>query len=161
MFLSGSEVLETLDFVARKSSERGCRTQAQVAGLTFTMVCGENPRAEDVYLGDDCRTPEGAIDPQRGCVPVIPNGLYRVAVNDYIAAGGSGFEVLKANTSKQNTGIALRAALQDYIRRLAPCTPMVFDESDPSGRPVIDVYGPITCLDDEEAHDNRIFTRFE
>jgi 5'-nucleotidase/UDP-sugar diphosphatase len=39
MYLSGSEIQETLDFVARKSSERGCRTQAQVAGVWFDMVC--------------------------------------------------------------------------------------------------------------------------
>ena len=39
MNMSGSEVMGTLDFVARKSAERGCRTQAQVAGLYFDMVC--------------------------------------------------------------------------------------------------------------------------
>ena len=39
MYLSGTEIQETLDFVARKSSERGWRTQAQVAGVWFDMVC--------------------------------------------------------------------------------------------------------------------------
>jgi hypothetical protein len=41
-----------------------------------------------------------------------------VAVNDYIAQGGSGFAVLKRNTTKFNTGISLRDALVDYIRTL-------------------------------------------
>jgi 5'-nucleotidase/UDP-sugar diphosphatase len=47
-----------------------------------------------------------------------PNGSYRVAVNDYIAAGGSGFTVLKRNTAKVNTGISLRDALVDYMQRM-------------------------------------------
>jgi 5'-nucleotidase len=161
MFLSGVEVRETLDFIARKSSERGCRTQAQVAGITFTMVCGANAHAEDIHIGDDCRAEDGSIDPAKGCVPLVDEGLYRVAVNDYIAAGGSGFSVLKANTSKQNTGIALRAALQDFIRNLEPCGPDIIDASDPMAQSVVMKNGPITCLSEQEAHDNRIFTRFE
>ena len=41
-----------------------------------------------------------------------------MAVNDYIAQGGSGFSVLKRNTTKFNTGISLRDGLVDYIRSL-------------------------------------------
>jgi 5'-nucleotidase / UDP-sugar diphosphatase len=174
MFLSGVEVKDTLDFVSRKSAERGCRSQAQVAGITFTMVCRPDPNdpdeakriphAEDVYLGDNCRLPDGTIDTAR-CIPVIPEGLYRVAVNDYIAAGGSGFFTLKQNTSKQNTGIALRAALQDYLRNLTDaegnamkCSDTELDLTTPDPQDkVIDNYGPITCLgDDIERHDGRI-----
>jgi 5'-nucleotidase len=160
MFLSGSEILETLDFVARKSSERGCKSQVQVSGLWFTIVCGARPRAEDVYIGEGCRRPDGGIDAAR-CTRVIPEGLYRVATNDYIAAGGSGFQVLKRNTSKVNTGISLRAGLMDYIRGLPICP---VTEMDPSnmGKPVVELYGPIACLDDAaEPHDERIYTRFE
>jgi 5'-nucleotidase / UDP-sugar diphosphatase len=161
MFLSGSEVRETLDFVAEKSSERGCRTQVQVAGLYFTMVCGNDPHAEDIYIGDGCRNPDGSIDTTK-CTALIDEGLYRVAVNDYIAAGGSGFTVLKRNTSKVNTGIALRASLQDYIRGLPTCPADFIDETDPELRPVQAVYGPITCLDAElEAHDARILPVFQ
>jgi 2',3'-cyclic-nucleotide 2'-phosphodiesterase (5'-nucleotidase family) len=161
MFLSGNEVRETLDFNARKSSERGCRTQVQVAGITFTMVCGAHPHAEDIYIGDNCRRADGSIDPAASCTPLVDSGLYRVAVNDYIAAGGSGFSVLKANTSKQNTGISLRAALMDFLRGLTACDPGVVDVSDAMGRTVVARYGPITCINTDEAHDNRILTRFE
>jgi hypothetical protein len=52
---------------------------------------------------------------RKQCTPVLPAGEYRVAVNDYIASGGSGFAVLKRNTTKFNTGISLREALIDYI----------------------------------------------
>jgi 5'-nucleotidase/UDP-sugar diphosphatase len=161
MYLSGTEVQATLDFVARKSSERGCKTQAQVAGITFTMVCGSHAYAKDIFLGEHCRQTDGSIDPAAHCLPLLPTGLYRVAVNDYIAAGGSGFSVLKANTSKLNTGIPLRAALQDYIRNLAPCAPDVVDATDPNAQSVITKYGLITCLTNQDAHDNRIFSVFE
>src|SRR4029079_3300309 len=113
MYLSGSQVLETLDFVARKSADRGCRAQAQVAGIWFDMICNDGDTgtcadntphsdgspshacAENVYLGEDCRdgNPDGPIDEAK-CRKVLPSGLYRVAVNDYIAKGGSGFDVL-------------------------------------------------------------------
>ncbi len=127
MFLSGVEVQEMLDFVAARSSERGCKSQSQVAGIFFDMVCSSEdvdcnarlgaprPCAKNIYLGDHCRLPDGTIDAQK-CKPLNPYAQYAVAVNDYIANGGSGFAVLKRNTTKFNTGISLRDALVDYIR---------------------------------------------
>jgi 5'-nucleotidase / UDP-sugar diphosphatase len=180
MYLSGSEIQETLDFIARKSSERGCRSQAQVAGIWFDMVCRSttcpdpNPNddfvptacAKNIWLGENCRAgnPDGPIDPAAGCRPVLPAGLYRVAVNDYIARGGSGFEVLKRNTSKQDTGIALRDALTVFLRKHDKCTPGDLDTvTDPDDIvPVVERFGEIPCLrDDFEAHDGRIRPVFE
>jgi hypothetical protein len=155
MFLSGHEIYSMLDFVASRSSERGCKTQAQVSGLwmvadcgatrevldanrnpvidpttnmpareSFPIACGPfdasgmpaahcNPDHRELdgpfLLGDGCKT-----DPAK-CQPVVPSGEYRVAVNDYIASGGSGFAVLKRNTTKFNTGISLRDSLVDYL----------------------------------------------
>jgi 5'-nucleotidase / UDP-sugar diphosphatase len=178
MYLSGSEIQETLDFVARKSAERGCRTQAQVAGIWFDMVCrGDCPDpdptdsyvptacAKNIYLGENCRggDPDGPIDPAV-CRPVVPTGLYRTAVNDYIAKGGSGFDVLKRNTSKQDTGVALRDALIVYMRSIGACAADVVDFTDPEpdDRSVEDRWGEITCLDMAvEAHDGRIRPVFE
>ncbi len=60
---------------------------------------------------------DGSIDYTK-CRPLNPFAEYRVAVTDYIANGGSGFAVLKRNTTKFNTGISLRDALVDYIRTL-------------------------------------------
>jgi 5'-nucleotidase len=147
MFLSGVEVKQMLDFVAARSSERGCRAQAQVSGIYFDMVCARgdveccpdgddpdavacrsgqtpaHPCAKNIYLGDGCRKPDGSMDTAR-CRPLDAFALYRVAVNDYIANGGSGFSVLKRNTTKFNTGISLRDALIDYIRTLeGTCDP--------------------------------------
>jgi 5'-nucleotidase/UDP-sugar diphosphatase len=178
MYLSGAEIQETLDFVARKSSERGCRTQAQVAGLWFDMVCrGDCPDpdpnddyvpsacAKNVYLGEDCRggDPDGDIQTDR-CRPVVSTGLYRVAVNDYIAKGGSGFSALKRNTSKQDTGISLRDALEVYLRTGAKCTDQVVDFTDTADpkRTVVERWGEIACIDESvEPHDGRIRPVFE
>ena len=52
-----------------------------------------------------------------GCAPLLADGLYTVAVNNYIAEGGSGFDILERNTSKTHTNISLRDALIDYLTR--------------------------------------------
>ncbi|HWO25243.1 MAG TPA: bifunctional UDP-sugar hydrolase/5'-nucleotidase [Kofleriaceae bacterium] len=175
MYLSGTEVQEMLSFVARRSASRGCRTQAQVAGITFDMVCNgdcgtpafpnERACAKNIAIGDNCRgmNPDGPVDYTR-CAPLVPESLYRVAVNDYIAVGGSGFEVLKRNTSKQDTGIALRDALRVYLNSQSRCRADLEDEKDTAvpRRTVIDTYGEISCLDEKiEAHDGRIRPVFE
>jgi 5'-nucleotidase / UDP-sugar diphosphatase len=171
MYLSGVEVQDTLDFVARRSSERGCRAQAQVAGIAFDMVCngacpaGQTACAKNVHIGDNCRMngdPDGPIDPAK-CAPLLPTGLYRVAVNDYIAAGGSGFQVLKRNSSKQDTGVSLRDGLRVYLNRQTKCAAQV-DETDVQlpRRTVVERYGAIACLDEViEPHDGRIKPVFE
>jgi 5'-nucleotidase len=184
MYLSGQEVQDTLDFVARKSASRGCRTQAQVSGITFDMVCkgdcpGVDPTmptdkptacAKNVYIGENCRNgnPDGPVDPTK-CAPLSLSGLYRVAVNDYIAAGGSGFIVLKRNTSQQNTGISLRDALTVYLNKQpATCdgmtTDQIIDTTDTESpqRSVKARWGEISCLDNNiEKHDGRIRPVFE
>ena len=182
MYLSGQEVQDTLDFIARKSASRGCRTQAQVSGISFDMVCksetctGLDPFtgqrsaacAKNVFIGDGCRNgnPDGPNDPAK-CAPLELSGLYRVAVNDYIASGGSGFIVLKRNTSSQNTGIALRDALTVYLNKQpASCngmtTDQLIDETDPMQRTVKARWGNVSCLDQNlDKHDGRIRPVFE
>jgi 2',3'-cyclic-nucleotide 2'-phosphodiesterase (5'-nucleotidase family) len=171
MYLSGVEVQEMLDFVAQRSASRGCRTQAQVAGITFDMVCngacpnGDTACAKQIYIGDNCRKdgkPDGPVDPAK-CAALLSTSLYRVAVNDYIAAGGSGFQVLKRNTSKQDTGVSLRDSMRVYLNRQTGCVSQI-DESDTDTpqRKVVDRYGAISCLDEHiEAHDGRIRPVFE
>ncbi len=41
---------------------------------------------------------------------------YKGCVNDYIAAGGSGYRVLQFNTSKTFTGVSMRDSLIEYLR---------------------------------------------
>ena len=178
MYLSGAEIQDTLDFVARKSASRGCRTQAQVAGISFDMVCsgtcpgtdpatgvGSRACAKNIHVGDNCRLNNNAdaeIDPTK-CAKLNPSSLYRVAVNDYIAAGGSGFEVLKRNSSKQDTGVSLRDGLRVYLNNQSKCTDQI-DETDTltPKRKVVERYGNISCLTEvNEKHDGRIRPVFE
>jgi len=220
IYLSGTEVQETLDFVAQESSQRGCRSQLQQAGLTWDMVCRDDPAAgtpctsidpavpdtacqvdgdcpsgdrcdttqnrcvthacaQNIYIGDGCRpkdpntgqiNPDVPVDPATTtCTPLEPTGLYRVAVNNYIAAGGSGFQVLQRNTSQQDTGVSLRDSLTVFLTQQAPiCDGMTtkqivdFTDTQTPQRTVFSIYGNISCLDETiEAHDGRIRPVFE
>lgn len=99
MFLSGREVEELLDYVTARSSERGCSSQAQVAGIEFIMDC-------DAQVATDIKI---------NGVPLDPAGTYELATNNYIAHGGSGFEVLERNTTQVDTGISIRDVVQAAI----------------------------------------------
>ena len=94
MFLSGREVQELLDYVSFRSTERGCSSQAQIAGIQFDMVCDPFlPRAENIMING---------------IALDLEGTYELATNNYIANGGSGFQVLERNTTQTDTGISIR-----------------------------------------------------
>ncbi|MCK6526074.1 bifunctional metallophosphatase/5'-nucleotidase [Myxococcota bacterium] len=123
LFLSGEEVQELFDYVTERSASRGCNTQAQIAGARFVMNC-ESGLAEQVTVGGtwqpcqsdgDCDLPTERCSAGACGVPVFPGYEYELATNDYIAYGGSGFDVLERNTTKVDTGISLRDAVIDYI----------------------------------------------
>ena len=149
MYLSGVEVQEMFDFVAERSAERGCVSQAQVSGARFTMDCAQ-VQINDLRIPCTPGEPvekwcpqedrEGhapwqcledvdgarcwahpAIGIQVNGKPLDPNGTYRIAVNDYIAKGGSGFRVLKRNTTRIETGISLRDSLIGYMQGFCTC----------------------------------------
>jgi 5'-nucleotidase len=101
MYLSGVEVQVLLDYATARSAGRGCNSQIQVSNLSFTMNC-RTGLAEDIEIA-------GA--------PITPEAIYEMATNNYIAWGGSGFEMLEINTTKQDTGIAMRDAVIDYMRQ--------------------------------------------
>ncbi len=117
MFLSGREVQELLDYVARRSAERGCNAQAQISGMRFTMDCAAE-RARDVVVNG---------------YDLDLDGTYELATNNYIAWGGSGFEVLERNTTKVDTGISVRDVVISAIQahRTLP-QPGVAEEADPA-----------------------------
>ncbi|MCB9609841.1 MAG: bifunctional metallophosphatase/5'-nucleotidase [Alphaproteobacteria bacterium] len=99
MFLSGREVQELLDYVAYRSSERGCNSQAQVAGIEFTMNCRDFI-AEDITINGE---------------PLQPDSSYELATNNYIAFGGSGFYMLERNTTQSPTDISIRDVVRAAI----------------------------------------------
>lgn len=140
MYLSGSEVQETLDYISSRSAGRGCKTQAQVSGISFVMNC-RTGRAEDVGIGgsgfectsdSDCYRGEFCAVDRRCRKPLDPNSSYKLATNDYIAGGGSGFLMLKRNTTRFNTYVSLRDTLKDYIQTFSACGDEDFNSLDPS-----------------------------
>lgn len=100
MNLSGIEVQTLLDYATERAAGRGCSTQVQVSGMTFTMNC-RTGKAEDIMIGGQ---------------PLEESMFYELATNNYMAWGGSGFEMLKINTTKVDTGISLRDAVIDFMR---------------------------------------------
>ncbi len=128
--------------------------------------CLQTACAKNIYIGDHCRKAyDQPVDPMTTpCAPLELNGLYRVAVNNYIAQGGSGFVVLKRNTSQQDTGVSLRDALTVYLSNQAKScdgmtTDQIIDTTDTQNpqRSVQTRYGNISCIDETlEPHDGRI-----
>ncbi len=102
MFLSGREVQELLDYNSDRSTERGCNSQAQVAGISFDMVCDpDDPHAENIFINGE---------------PLDEYRSYELATNNYIAHGGSGFEVLERNTTQVDLGISIRDIVKQAIQ---------------------------------------------
>ena len=139
MYLSGRDVIEVFDYSARKTQSRGCVSQIQVAGAKVVMYCGPctdvmghkkngyqrpdywpKPQAPDKACAVDVRI-RGRCPEYNDWCPVNPDGQYEMATSNYISHGGSGYSMLRANTTQQDTGINMRDALIDYIMQMKPC----------------------------------------
>jgi 5'-nucleotidase / UDP-sugar diphosphatase len=183
MQLSGVEVQELFDFVARRSAGRGCATQVQIAGARIVLNCSDCPRqvdkacsteddcptgakceagkcvikacAEQIYIGfracsghQDCGPAGNCVKGSCACtsdaqcgglvnscdvgtsdenghgrcrLAIDPTGSYELATSTYLSGGGSGFVVLKKNTTQLDTKIQQRDALIDWVRGGKPC----------------------------------------
>jgi 5'-nucleotidase / UDP-sugar diphosphatase len=147
MYLSGREMQELFDFVTVRSAGRGCQSQAQISGARFTMDCAQ-AQLNDIRTacetaadcpaedregrnGWQCLKDTTASAGRCWAPPAVgiringellnPSATYKIAVNDYIAKGGSGFEVLKRNTTRIETGISLRDSLMAYMQGFCSC----------------------------------------
>ncbi len=153
LFLSGREVRELLDFVTARSSSRGCQSQAQVSGVSFIMNC-KIRRAEAICIGSQPNPPCSKTGGKLPCFdPTVRSGpkscpygsplndltIYKLAANDYIANGGSGFKVLQRNTTQYNTGVSLRDALIEYIEGLPTCEEIDKQRKKEGLPPLIDI----------------------
>ncbi|RYE92267.1 MAG: hypothetical protein EOO75_07085, partial [Myxococcales bacterium] len=109
-----------------------------------TQTCIATACARYIYIGadpkrpctsdNDC-TPPGTpvrtgscdsfnVDAQgvgRCFKEIDPLASYELATSNYLAQGGSGFRILRANTTQFDTLIQQRDALTEYIRRGRPC----------------------------------------
>lgn len=142
MQLSGKEIQELFDFVARRSAGRGCTSQVQIAGARVVLDC-QAIAAEDlppgqavgIFIGpwvptiactSDSDCPDalfGSCDLETNrCWQAIDKiASYELATSNYLAGGGSGFRVLQRNTTQFDTKIQQRDALIDFIRAGDPC----------------------------------------
>ncbi len=73
--LSGREVLEMFDFVARRSSSRGCNSQAQIAGARVVVTCGSCDRD-----GDGVNDRDGAGNELVACAETVNVGLRQTRI---------------------------------------------------------------------------------
>ena len=140
MQLSGREVQDMFDFVARRSTGRGCVSQVQIAGARIVIDCTKRQTptsppgiASNVYIGvldatcnsdADCPgnlTGQCDVEANRCWEPIYEIATYELATSNYLAAGGSGVRVLQRNTTQLDTQGQQRDALIDYIRAGAPC----------------------------------------
>ncbi len=107
---------------------------ASAGGKVCRVAC-----AEAIYIGvddkrtctsdADCGGAIGACDAYnvdssglgRCFRPIVPTASYELATSNYLATGGSGFSMLRRNTTQFDTGIQQRDALIDFIRQGRPC----------------------------------------
>jgi len=118
MYLSGIDVQDLFDYATERSASRACQPQAQIAGITYIQNCAQaiqNYKPDATYVNP-------AQNVRINGQSIVPTQTYKLATNDYIAKGGSGFQVLRRNTQKFDTGVSLRDALIDYIQTLDTCS---------------------------------------
>ena len=142
MFLTGEEVQELFDYVAHRTTIRGCQSQAQIAGAKVTLTCGiceetgQEGCAPEIRIGSPVGTETWSDVPE-----IEPDGVYELATNNYIAEGGSGYHMLRRNTTQQDSGVPQRDAAIAFIRAGEPCMEPTSCTSDGDCGP----YGACVC----------------
>ncbi len=118
MYLSGKELKDLFDFVARRSASRGCVTQVQAAGIEVALDCSPDAALQEKYnsyaLTKSLRIGQSVVIEDYELK--LPHIIFKMATNDYMARGGSGFDMLLRNTTRVDTSIPLRDALIEYMQ---------------------------------------------
>jgi 5'-nucleotidase / UDP-sugar diphosphatase len=111
--LKGSDLKEAMEISVGRVEEKQGRFM-QVSGMTLVY----DPKAE---------RGKRVIEIKVGGQPLDPNKTYKVATNEYVAAGGDGFEVLKKGKSMIDESAAKLMASQviDYIAAKGTVSPKV------------------------------------
>ncbi len=126
MYLSGNELKTLFDFVARKSASRGCKTQIQVAGIGVEIDCSPDEELQKKYGSyslTKCLT-IGNVEVIKDYEVVLPHMLFKMATNDYMGKGGSGFYMLEYNTTRLDTSVSLRDAVSDFLSEKGVIDPL-------------------------------------
>ena len=131
MYLSGNELKTLFDFVARKSATRGCKTQVQVAGIGVELDCNppeELQKKHNSYALTKCLQIGNTLVIDNYEV-LLPNLLFKMATNDYMGRGGSGFYMLEANTTRLDTSVSLRDAVIDFFDQTGELNPISWSQN--------------------------------
>jgi 5'-nucleotidase len=125
------------DLVGPCASDQDCSEGGECNLATGTCIAPACARK--IYIGSTtrpCKTDsdcgankQGACDNLRPdaqgfgrCFQEIDDtASYELATSNYLAQGGSGFRILRANTTQFDTRIQQRDALTEFIRRGRPC----------------------------------------
>ncbi len=101
--MTGEQIIEVLNLAAGKV---GSGAFMQVAGLKVTYNSADK-KAENVMVGD---------------APIDPVKTYKVVTNNFVAAGGDGYKMLK-DLAKYDTGYVDADATMEYIQNLGKVAP--------------------------------------
>jgi 5'-nucleotidase len=102
MDMTGEQMVKVLE-----TSVLGFHGIFQVSGLTFTYD-GRKPIWHRVL--------EVKVNGQ----PIDPEKTYRMATNNFLAAGGGNYKIFLEGTNRDDTYITVRSAMVDYIRKHSP-----------------------------------------
>ncbi|PIE35445.1 hypothetical protein CSA56_04240 [candidate division KSB3 bacterium] len=106
--MTGEQIMDVLNYAA--TIEPGNGAFLHVAGLKWTINrSGEKAVAENVMFGD---------------APLDLQHKYRVVTNNFMAAGGDGYKMLK-EIEQLDTGFVDADAMKEYIARLEKVEPKV------------------------------------
>lgn len=105
MELTGAQLLEVLQHAARQPPGSG--GWLHVSGLTWGIQGG---MPANVMIGGK---------------PLDQKRVYRVATNNFLAAGGDGYSVLQSGAKKYDTGFLVADMVRQYISRKKQVAPQV------------------------------------
>jgi len=111
MDLTGAQIREALENGVSQW-ELAAGRFPQVSGLSFTF---------------DPTKPVGSrvVNVWVGSVPLDETAVYRLATNDFLAAGGDGYTVLTQGTNYVSTGTTLMDYMVNYLKAFSPVSPAV------------------------------------
>lgn len=102
MELTGAQVQQVLDLDASYGRQAG--GSLHLAGVTYDVQDG---KAADIRIGG---------------VTLDESRTYKIATNDFLAAGGDGYEMLKSGSDIYDTGTILNVLFSEYIKKAGVVT---------------------------------------
>ncbi len=100
--LTGKQIMDVLKYAATVPNGKGAHLQT--SGLTWV---NDNGKPANVMINGK---------------PIDLNATYKVVTNNYMAAGGDGYSMLKEGKNGYDTGYVLADVVKEYIQKLGKIT---------------------------------------